>query len=286
LRRERRSGGKTDALDAVCAARSALAQERPATPRAGAERQALQALVAAGEGAVNAKRAGLCQLRDLLDQDTGAVAERAAAADTCTASATSRSDRTAGPTRRRAARQPARAALDRSTGAAADRGGASARPRDRNDHPQARTAAARPTRHRSARRRSAPPLLGPPRPNRSASCVREARRHSADPRLLRPNDPLPPRPKQRPQTQAGAAHDPPHTETLTPRHDRLTSNGTYRRAKPNARQTAAPSTTSPAASTGSSNTEHHQRPVQPTLTFMRRSITGATEAPVYPPRHR
>jgi transposase len=43
-----------------------LAQERPATPRAGGERQALQALVAAREGAVNAKRAGLCQLRDLL----------------------------------------------------------------------------------------------------------------------------------------------------------------------------------------------------------------------------
>ena len=35
-------------------------------PRAGGERQALQALVAAREGAVNAKRAGLCQLRDLL----------------------------------------------------------------------------------------------------------------------------------------------------------------------------------------------------------------------------
>ncbi len=66
LRRERRSGGKTDALDAVRAARSVLAQRRPATPRAGGERQALQALVAAREGAVNAKRAGLCQLRDLL----------------------------------------------------------------------------------------------------------------------------------------------------------------------------------------------------------------------------
>ncbi len=66
LRRERRSGGKTDALDAVRAARSALTQERPATPRAGGERQALQALVAAREGAVNAKRAGLCQLRDLV----------------------------------------------------------------------------------------------------------------------------------------------------------------------------------------------------------------------------
>jgi transposase len=66
LRRERRSGGKTDALDAVRAARSVLGQERPATPRAGGERQALQALVAAREGAVNAKCAGLGQLRDLL----------------------------------------------------------------------------------------------------------------------------------------------------------------------------------------------------------------------------
>jgi transposase len=66
LRRERRSGGKTDALDAVRAARSVLGQEKPATPRAGGERQALQALVAAREGAVNAKCAGLAQLRDLL----------------------------------------------------------------------------------------------------------------------------------------------------------------------------------------------------------------------------
>jgi transposase len=43
-----------------------LAQQRPSIPRAGGERQALQALVAAREGAVNARRAGLCQLRDLL----------------------------------------------------------------------------------------------------------------------------------------------------------------------------------------------------------------------------
>jgi transposase len=66
LRRERRTGGKTDALDAIRAARSVLGSERPATPRAGGKRQALQALVAAREGAVDARRAGLCQLRDLL----------------------------------------------------------------------------------------------------------------------------------------------------------------------------------------------------------------------------
>ena len=66
LRRERRSGGKTDALDAIRAARAVLAQERPARPRAGGEREALRALMAARDGAVNARRAGLCQLRDLI----------------------------------------------------------------------------------------------------------------------------------------------------------------------------------------------------------------------------
>jgi transposase len=39
LRRERRSGGKTDALDAIRAARSVLASQPPATPRAGGERR-------------------------------------------------------------------------------------------------------------------------------------------------------------------------------------------------------------------------------------------------------
>jgi transposase len=66
LRRERRSGGKTDALDAIRAARVVLAQERPAKPRAGGQREALRALMVAREGAVNARRAGLCQLRDLI----------------------------------------------------------------------------------------------------------------------------------------------------------------------------------------------------------------------------
>jgi hypothetical protein len=37
LRRERRTGGKTDALDAIRAARSVLATERPSMPRAAAK---------------------------------------------------------------------------------------------------------------------------------------------------------------------------------------------------------------------------------------------------------
>ena len=66
LRRERRSGGKTDALDALRAARSILSADRPAIPRASGEREALRALVAAREGAVSARTAAFCQLRDLL----------------------------------------------------------------------------------------------------------------------------------------------------------------------------------------------------------------------------
>jgi transposase len=66
LRRERRSGGKTDALDAIRAARSVLSQNHPAKPRAGGQREALRALIAARDGAVNARRAALCQLRDLI----------------------------------------------------------------------------------------------------------------------------------------------------------------------------------------------------------------------------
>jgi hypothetical protein len=54
LRRERRSGGKTDALDAIRAARTVLGQSQPAQPRAGGQREALRALMAAREGAVNA----------------------------------------------------------------------------------------------------------------------------------------------------------------------------------------------------------------------------------------
>jgi transposase len=66
LRRERRSGGKSDALDAVRAARSVLGQKRPATPRSNGEREALRALMTAREGAVTARTAALCQLRTLL----------------------------------------------------------------------------------------------------------------------------------------------------------------------------------------------------------------------------
>jgi transposase len=66
LSRNERSGAKTDALDAVRAARSVLAKSRPPVPRAGGKREALRVITVVCEGALNAKRAGLCQLRGLL----------------------------------------------------------------------------------------------------------------------------------------------------------------------------------------------------------------------------
>src|SRR5262249_26603064 len=60
------AAGKTDALDAVRAAGTVFEQKRPVRPRSSGEREALRALMAARAGAVNAKRAALCQLRDLL----------------------------------------------------------------------------------------------------------------------------------------------------------------------------------------------------------------------------
>ena len=65
-RRGERRGGKSDALDALRAGRSALGQVRLARPRAGGERAGLQALLATREGAVQARASALCQLRSLL----------------------------------------------------------------------------------------------------------------------------------------------------------------------------------------------------------------------------
>ncbi|WP_290515988.1 transposase [Aeromicrobium sp.] len=53
-RAQRRNGAKSDPLDAIRAAREALARPRLGTPRAGPERQALSVLLAARRSAVHA----------------------------------------------------------------------------------------------------------------------------------------------------------------------------------------------------------------------------------------
>ena len=237
---------------AACSPRSG-----PRRRAAGGEREALRALMAAREGAVNAKRAGLCQLRDLLvttPEPLRSELRSLTRARLLQRLAATRPDASPRP---RAARHAARAARDRPTRPAADRRGTRARTRDRDAHPQARTAAARPARRRTARRRPTRALLVTPRPDHQRSRVRPARRRRPDPRLLRPDDPLPPRPQRRPQTQPRTAHDPrhPHAAHTPPRSP--TSNGASKKARPDAKQPAASNATSPAASTGYSKTERH-----------------------------
>jgi transposase len=65
-RRPARRGGKTDALDAVRAAREALAQQHLAAPRRHGDREALRVLLATRQGAVTARTCAINQLKALI----------------------------------------------------------------------------------------------------------------------------------------------------------------------------------------------------------------------------
>jgi transposase len=65
-RAERRLRGKDDPLDALRAARTALAGETVATPRSGQHQEALRVLLVARRSAVDARRVALVQLRSLI----------------------------------------------------------------------------------------------------------------------------------------------------------------------------------------------------------------------------
>lgn len=65
-RDERRLRGKDDPLDAIRAARAALASETPAVPRTGRRREALRLLLVARRGAIDVRRRALVQLRSVI----------------------------------------------------------------------------------------------------------------------------------------------------------------------------------------------------------------------------
>jgi hypothetical protein len=65
-RGERRRRGKDDQLDAVRAARSTLARERQAKPRAGEYQEALRLLLLARRSAVDTRKVALVQLRSVI----------------------------------------------------------------------------------------------------------------------------------------------------------------------------------------------------------------------------
>jgi transposase len=65
-RRPGRTKGKSDQLDAIRAAREALADDKLATPRDRGQREALRILLTTREGAMRARTAALCQLHALV----------------------------------------------------------------------------------------------------------------------------------------------------------------------------------------------------------------------------
>ena len=144
MRRQRRSQGKTDALDAVRAARSLFEQRRPTTPRSSGEREALRVLMAVREGAVNAKRAGLCQLRDLLITTPEPLRSELRPLSRARLLRRLAATRPGTPARPRAPRDAARPACTRSPRPAADRRGTRAGRGDRTADQQARPATAQP----------------------------------------------------------------------------------------------------------------------------------------------
>jgi transposase len=229
LRRERRSGGKTDALDAIRAARSVLAQSRPATPRASGEREALRALMAAREGAVNAKRAGLCQLRDLLvttPEPLRGELRPLTRARLLQRLAATRPGGGRDPELRGALlalRSVARRVLQLT---------AEERELAREIETITRKLAPQLLDQPGVGPLAARPLLVPPRPDHLRSGVCTARRLRPDPRELRANSPLPPRPKRRPQTQPRTTHDPRHQTPHTSADDRLHRTAHPRRQEP------------------------------------------------------
>jgi transposase len=82
VERPRRAGRqgrlKSDALDALAAARSLLAGAQEAEPRAGGRREALRVLLVTREGAIAVRRAGLNELRALLVTAPSSLRERLA----------------------------------------------------------------------------------------------------------------------------------------------------------------------------------------------------------------
>jgi transposase len=75
-RAKRRNGAKSDPLDAIRAAREALARARLATPRSGGDRQALSVLLAARRSAVNAGTDAQRQLFSLVIAAPEQIRER------------------------------------------------------------------------------------------------------------------------------------------------------------------------------------------------------------------
>jgi hypothetical protein len=200
-----RSGAKSDALDAVRAAREALGQDHLAIPRCRGQWEALRVLLTTRRCAILARVAAIGQPRGADRGRPRGAARRAARPQH------QRSDP--------ALRQPA-ATAHQVAGAPSHRAGtAGHRPAHPIPASRGRPAAGRA--HQAGRRGRALAAGGsrgrPPERRAGAGQLVARRtppfrgrlcrpgRHQPNPRLLRPGDPLPPQPRRRPPAQPRAA---------------------------------------------------------------------------------
>jgi len=196
-----RGGAKSDRLDALRAARSLLAAEKPALPRAAGVRESLRVLLAVRTSAVGARRVALNQLRALLVTCPEPLRAELRSLTRAAAARPLPLARTRAWRRARARRYAARAALARDTDRGPERRGRRARAGAARSEQAARSRPARGARSRADRRRPDARLLVASGAVRKRSRLRAARRSPSDPGLLRSDRPPPARPRWRPQTE-------------------------------------------------------------------------------------
>lgn len=232
-RAARGHGAKSDALDAVRAAREALARPALGTPRSTGDRQALSVLLATRRSAVDAATVAQHQLFSLVIAAPEVLREKFRDATSTTRV------KVAARLRVHPAWDTGTATTARSLRALARRAQAltprSRHPREgHQDHCESLAGRpARPVRRRPHHRRHRPVRLVPPRPHPRRSRLRHARRDRAHPRQQRPgHHPLPPQPARRPTAQPSHPHHRDQPATLRPDHPGLHRPTHHRRQDP------------------------------------------------------
>ena len=231
-RGERRLQGKDDPLDAIRAARTALAAKTLTLPRAGQRQEALRRAAARPP---QRRRCPPARARPAAQRDrhrARELAQRAAAA-----ARRAQLIRRCSRFRRSSSRTPDELAIVlvlRSLARRIEAATAEADELEREilDHVRALVPqAARRARRRPDRRRATDRHLVTPRPRPLRSRLRTPRRRRTTARLKRPNDPPPPQPRRRPPTQPRPPHRHPPPPPTRPRDHATTSPAASPKAK-------------------------------------------------------
>ena len=215
----RRTGAKSDELDAVRAAHEALGREHLAQPRCRGEREAVRVLLITRRGAVRARTKAINHLKALVitareelrhqlrNLDTDELVTRCARLRTLPSH----------PVEHRATVIALRRTAQRILALEAEANDLESELEKLVQHavPQLLRETG------TDQRRPALRLLVTPRAPARRRRIRHARRISAHTGLVRADDPLPAQPRRRPPAQLRAAHHRPHPPQARPRHPRL-----------------------------------------------------------------